>query len=234
MQKLKILTIPATERDKPMSYNNILCECVEGVANVTVNRPDKLNALNTETLGELEECFAALPLCAVDEEPEMGVPGFPCGTCRETLEEGERRFLIEFPPQIIAPKESLRISISNPCVDGLGRVQLGVRTRAGDRHRGVRNLEDFLTIFRILTPVKGELRSEKVGVRASLRASCRLGINPGDAFHARQHVFKWKKPLSDGSGDMDPLPGDPTSSSSSDPSGINEVGFCDDSGCAGD
>ena len=43
-----------------MSYANILCENKGGIATVTVNRPDKLNALNSATVGELESCFAEL------------------------------------------------------------------------------------------------------------------------------------------------------------------------------
>jgi len=40
-----------------MDYNNLLVEKSNYVAKVTINRPDKLNALNGETLKELEHLF---------------------------------------------------------------------------------------------------------------------------------------------------------------------------------
>ena len=43
-----------------MSYQNLKVETREGVAVVTVNRPDKLNALNDATVAELDAAFAAL------------------------------------------------------------------------------------------------------------------------------------------------------------------------------
>ena len=43
-----------------MEYANILCRVDAGIASVTVNRPDKMNALNAATIGELDCCFAAL------------------------------------------------------------------------------------------------------------------------------------------------------------------------------
>jgi enoyl-CoA hydratase len=43
-----------------MSYENLLVEKRDGVAIVTVNRPDKLNALNGRTIEELDAVFSAL------------------------------------------------------------------------------------------------------------------------------------------------------------------------------
>lgn len=43
-----------------MSYENILLECENGVAIITVNRPEKMNALNHQTLTELGHAFDAV------------------------------------------------------------------------------------------------------------------------------------------------------------------------------
>jgi len=50
-----------------VSYENLLVETRQRVARVTVNRPDKLNALDDRTLAELDEAFAAL-----GADPEVG------------------------------------------------------------------------------------------------------------------------------------------------------------------
>jgi enoyl-CoA hydratase len=53
-----------------MSFKNILCAKADGIAIVTVNRPDKLNALTFDTVGELDVCFADL---ATDPEVRVVV-----------------------------------------------------------------------------------------------------------------------------------------------------------------
>jgi enoyl-CoA hydratase len=51
----------------PDAYDNLLLEKRDGIAVVTINRPDKLNALSDRTMAELDSVFAAL---AVD--PAVG------------------------------------------------------------------------------------------------------------------------------------------------------------------
>lgn len=43
-----------------MNYQNLLIEIKDKIAIVTINRPDKLNALNSQTMGELKSTFTEL------------------------------------------------------------------------------------------------------------------------------------------------------------------------------
>ncbi|MFP9112873.1 enoyl-CoA hydratase/isomerase family protein [Flavobacterium sp. RHBU_3] len=43
-----------------MAFENILTETDNGIAQITINRPTKLNALNKDTIGELHEAFKVL------------------------------------------------------------------------------------------------------------------------------------------------------------------------------
>lgn len=48
-----------------MSYENLLCEIESGIATVTLNRPQVLNALNAQMFDELEQVFAGIAEDAV-------------------------------------------------------------------------------------------------------------------------------------------------------------------------
>ena len=47
-----------------MSYKNLEIETRDGIARLTLRRPEKLNALNDETMGEIESAFEALRVAA--------------------------------------------------------------------------------------------------------------------------------------------------------------------------
>lgn len=49
-----------------MSYKNILTAEASGIATITINRPEKLNALNKETIQELHDAFESL-----EKNPEI-------------------------------------------------------------------------------------------------------------------------------------------------------------------
>lgn len=51
-----------------MNYNNITLEQKEGIAYVTINRPNQLNALNKETIAELSDVF-----CTIDDNKDLKV-----------------------------------------------------------------------------------------------------------------------------------------------------------------
>jgi enoyl-CoA hydratase len=51
-----------------MEFKNLLMNKEDGIAVVTINRPDKLNALNGDTLKELDNLFNS-----IDQEEEVGV-----------------------------------------------------------------------------------------------------------------------------------------------------------------
>ena len=40
-----------------MAYETLFYEKRNGIAHITINRPDKLNALNQKVMQELQECF---------------------------------------------------------------------------------------------------------------------------------------------------------------------------------
>ncbi len=50
-----------------MTYENLIVETKDGIAVVTVNRPDKLNALNHRTVDEIDAAFRAL-----GSDPQVG------------------------------------------------------------------------------------------------------------------------------------------------------------------
>ena len=49
-------------------FKNLLVDIADGIAVVTINRPKSLNALNSETLAELDACFAQ-----IEADPEAKV-----------------------------------------------------------------------------------------------------------------------------------------------------------------
>jgi 2-(1,2-epoxy-1,2-dihydrophenyl)acetyl-CoA isomerase len=52
---------PGGRRGVPVSYHNILFELQDGIARLTLNRPERLNSFNTEMHAEVRAALATLP-----------------------------------------------------------------------------------------------------------------------------------------------------------------------------
>ena len=79
-------TATDTRVETTMEFKNILVEALDGVSLIKINRPDKYNALNRETLAELGECVDKLaaeewvrPLVITGEGKKAFVSGADIG-----------------------------------------------------------------------------------------------------------------------------------------------------------
>ena len=86
-----------------MTYDTLLVEIAGPVARVTINRPEKLNALNDGVIHELDEAFAAL-----ESDPDVrgilltgaGTKAFVAGAdISELAEQSLRLFMAKVAPE---------------------------------------------------------------------------------------------------------------------------------------
>ena len=117
-----------------MQYDNILFDVSEGIATITLNRPDKLNAYTTEMGGEIVAAFAR-----IREDDAVRVViltgagrGFCAGVDLEHLKAhqagrnasqgpklGEEDFLRKFPLELVAFPKPVIVAINGPAI-GVG------------------------------------------------------------------------------------------------------------------
>src|SRR6185312_12061618 len=71
-QRFPLLTWRPGTQEHPMAYRNLEISHRDGIRSITVNRPDKLNALNRDTLNELGIAFAQ---AAADDDVRVVVLG---------------------------------------------------------------------------------------------------------------------------------------------------------------
>jgi len=96
-----------------MDLNNVLVEIKEAVAIVKMNRPAAMNALNTETLTELEKCMhtlgedAGVKVIVITGEGKAFVAGADIAEMKDMTPEQARKFS-EFGQRVFAGIENLQ------------------------------------------------------------------------------------------------------------------------------
>src|SRR2546422_1025698 len=92
-----------------MSYQTLLFEIKDGVALITINRPDKLNALNDQVVDELAD---AVERVATEAEVKLGIaPGYG----------GTQRL-----PRLVGKGNALRLILTGDMIDAQEAYRIGL------------------------------------------------------------------------------------------------------------
>jgi len=130
-----------------MSYNAILYDVEDGVATITLNRPDALNAFNLEMAGELRDAFDRID--ADDAVRAVVVTGSGRGFCAGAdLRDGPASFVNRSPEQNPVRDDGTFNYAAEGARDAGGRVTL--------------------RIFQCLKPVIGAINGPAVGIGATM------------------------------------------------------------------
>ena len=181
---------PATAEELLMCPNfEELIELACAAAGVLAAKEDR----EARQAAKLAECLEALDPCAFGEEPELSSSEFPCGSCREDELEETRTFYYQFGEKVLQPKEYLSLYINNPCIDGVGKVTIGVEnTLTGASRQGTKNMSSS-TFVDLFVPEKGNRRKDPLFVRTRVRAVCPFGILAAQGFNPSLTVFQLRK-----------------------------------------
>ena len=166
-----------------MSYQNLIVETRDGIAIVTINRPDKLNALNDRTVDELDAAFAAIGADAAVRGVILTGAGEKAFVAGADIAELATQSPVDGKERSIRGQQVLdRIERPRQARDrGRERLRARRRLRAGHGLPRPHRLRE-----RAAGHARGEARHHvRLRGHAAAAAARGQGPRPGDAAHGR-------------------------------------------------